>query len=134
MSKTIHQKMHEQHLEWDKDLESWRLDLDHWKQELQDAIRDLNTIREAMSDSLTALESHGDTLWEHQQRLKAHDGVVGQEAREGANQTDKEWAATHQAESSRHQRLVDAHARIKRHQHAVVAEVKHLLDKMMEAV
>ncbi|MGD2075242.1 MAG: hypothetical protein PVI91_00855 [Gammaproteobacteria bacterium] len=134
MSKTVQQKMHEQHLQWDRDTQTWRSDIEQWKSELQAAVRDLDTIAEAMRDSLLALENHGDTVWEHVQRLKAHELVVDEEAKEGANRTDREWATRHEAESSRHDRLSDAHERIKRHQHGMVAEVKRLLERMMEAV
>ena len=134
MSKTIHQKMHEQHSEWQSDLQTWQADIELWKKELQAAVNDIATIDAALRDSLTALESHADTVWEHQQRIKAHEGVIGQESREGANKTDKAWAATHDAESSRHRQVADAHARIKDHQHAVVTEVRRLMNRIMEAI
>jgi hypothetical protein len=134
MSKTVHQKMHQQHVEWDKAAETWQGDISHWKKGLEAALLDLDAIREAMQDSLIALGHHADSVWEHQQRLKAHEAVVCEEAKAASNQTDKAWAETHDAESSRHQRLGDAHERIKRHQHGVVAEVKRLLGKMMEAI
>ena len=134
MSKPVHQKMHQQHVEWSKATDTWQTDIDHWKTGLQKALGDLDAIREAMQDSLTALQHHADSVWEHQQRLKAHEAVVCEEAKAASNQTDKGWAATHDAESSRHERLGDAHERIKHHQHDVVAEVKRLLGKMMEAI
>lgn len=134
MSKTVHQKMHQQHVEWGKAVDAWQVDIQHWKTGLQEALRDLDAIREAMQDSLNALEHHGDSVWEHQQRLKAHEAVLCAEAKAASSQTDRDWATTHDAESSRHERLGDAHQRIKRHQHGVVAEVKRLLAKMMEAV
>jgi hypothetical protein len=134
MSKTVHQKMHEEHLHWDRDAQTWRSDVEQWKRELEDAVRDLDTIGEAMRDSLLALDNHADAVWDHVQRLKAHEPILDEEVKEGANRTDESWAAAHEAESSRHARLSDAHERIKRHQHGMVAEVKHLLERMMEAV
>lgn len=134
MSKSVHQKMHEQHLEWGKATDTWQVDIDHWKKGLQAALQDLDTIREAVQSSLTALEHHAESVWEHQQRLKAHEAVVCEEAKAASNQTDKDWSATHDAESARHERLRDAHERIKHYEHAVLAEVKRLLGKMMEAV
>ena len=134
MSNTVHDKMHEQHLQWGRDAQTWRSDIEQWKRELQDATRDLDTIAEAMRDSLLALDNHGDDVWEHVQRLKAHEPIVDEEAKEGNEVTDEGWAARHEGESSRHARLSDAHERIKRHQHSMVAEVKRLLERMMEAV
>ena len=134
MSKTVHQKMHQQHVAWGKAVEAWQVDIGHWKTGLREALRDLDVIREAMQDSLTALEHHADSVWEHQQRLRAHEAVLGAEARAASNQTDRDWAATHEAESSRHERLGDAHERIKHHQHGVVAEVRRLLATLMQAV
>ena len=134
MNKTVQEKMHQQHVEWSKAIEAWQVDIEHWKKDLRAALQELETIREAMQDSLTALDNHSDSVWEHQQRLKAHEAVVCEEAKSASNQTDKSWAVTHDAESSRHERLDDAHQRIKHHQHGVVAEVKRLLGRMMEAI
>jgi hypothetical protein len=134
MSKTIHQKMHDQHGKWQDDLETWRLDIQLWKKELHGAIGNLATIDHAMRDALTALGNHADALWEHQQRLHAHECIVSQEVREGSSETDREWASTHEAQSLRHEQLSDAHQRIKRYQHGVVSEVERLLGKMLEAM
>ena len=133
MSKSIHQKMHEEHVRWQNDLEAWQADIDQWKKALKKSVDDVATINDALSDALTALENYADSVWEHAQRLKAHEGIVSQEARAGENATDKEWAHSHEAESSQHARLTDVHQRIKHHQHAVVAEVQRLLDKLLEA-
>jgi len=134
MSKSIHEQAHEEHARWQSDLETWVADIDQWKNQLKAAIGDLGTIGDSMDDALSALESHADSIWQHQQRTRAHEGVVSQEAREGSGETDPAWAATHAEESSLHGRLGDAHERIKHHQHAVVAEVKRLLGKALEAM
>jgi hypothetical protein len=134
MSKTIHQKMHEQHVQWASDLETWVKDIDIWKRELQDAIQQISTINGMLGDALTALENHADAVWEEQQRVRAHEGVIGQEARQASSKTDHDWAATHHDESAQHERLADAHGRIKQHQHNVVAELNRLMQKMTEAM
>ena len=131
MSNSMHEQMHAQHRQWQGDLDSWRADLDLWKKELNAATTDLDTVNSAVRDMVLAIDSHADAIWEHQQRLNAHECIVGQEAREA---TDSDWANTHEAQAAGHARLDDAHRRIKHHQHSVVSEVKRLLRKMLEAM
>jgi hypothetical protein len=134
MSDSVERRMHQEHLQWHADAESWRADVDIWKRELQDAVRDLDTIMSAVNDSLLALGNHGDAVWEHMQRLQAHEFVVDGELKRGSESTDQDWAGIHEGESARHERLGQAHQRIRQHQHGMIAEVKHLLEKMMEAM
>ena len=134
MSKTIHQKMHQQHVQWASDLETWVQDIDLWKKEIQEAISQLSTVNSMLGDALTALENHADTVWEQQQQLKAHEGVISQEAMQASNKTDKDWATMHHSEAMRHERIADAHGRIKQHQHGVVAELNRLMHKLTEAM
>lgn len=134
MSKTIHQKMHEQHVNWRHDYETWSADIDQWKKELQGALTDLSEIESALRDSLNALDAHADTIWGNRQQLKAHEAIIGEETRMGENKTDKDWSAIHHDHSSRHGRAVETHARIGRHHHEQVAEAMRLLKQVRSAM
>ena len=91
---------------------------------------DLRDVEVMLKDSLDGLGVHGDAVWEALQRVRAHEQVIGEESRLGENTTDREWRTTHEALSSQHARVADAHERIKRHHHDVVAEVARMLEKI----
>ena len=128
MSKTIQQKMHEQHRRWQSDSDAWRSDIDEWNKELRVALGGLREVEDMLRDSLDALAVHADSVWEGEQRRHAHELALREEVKSGAEKkTDKAWARIHQAYAARHERISDAHARIKKYQHKVVAEVMRLL-------
>lgn len=128
MSKTIQQKMHAQHRQWQSEAETWRSDIDEWNKELRTALADLREVEDMLRDALEALAVHADGVWESEQRRCAHELELRQEIVTGmAQKTDKAWAKAHREHAARHGRLADAHARIKQYQHQVVAEVRRLL-------
>ena len=132
MSKTKQQKMHEQHVGWQRDYEAWLADVDEWKKHIQGALSDLDEVQTAFRDSVDAIEAHADIVWDNQQRLKAHELTISKESKLGANKTDKEWATTHKQQASQHERLVEAHERIKKHHHSMLTEAKKLWSKIFE--
>jgi len=128
MSRTIQQKLHAQHRAWQSDHEAWLIDINEWKKELRTALADLREVEDMLRDSLDGLEVHADALWEEWQRLRAHELALGKEVMAGERKkTDKQWAAIHHRQLARHERTVDAHTRIKKYQHAVVAEIVRLV-------
>ena len=128
MSKTIQQKLHEQHRRWQSDSDTWRSDIDEWNKELRVALGDLREVEDMLRDSLDALAVHADSVWESEQRRHAHELALREEAKAGAEKkTDKAWAKSHREHAARHVRMADAHARIKQYQHKVIAEVMRLL-------
>jgi hypothetical protein len=127
MSKTIQQKMHEQHSRWQSDSDTWRADVDEWNTELRTALRDLREVEDVLRDALDALAVHADSLWEAEQQRCAHELALRAEAVSGAKKkTDKAWAKSHHEHAARHERLADAHARIRKYQHKVIVEVMRL--------
>ncbi len=128
MSKTIQQKMHEQHRRWQSDGDTWRSDIDEWNKQLRVALGDLREVEDMLRDALDALAAHADSVWESEQRRHAHELALREEVKSGAEKkTDKAWARIHREYATRHGRLADAHTRIKQYQHKVVAEVMRLL-------
>jgi len=128
MSKTSQQKMHEQHRRWQSDSDTWRSDIDEWNKELRAALGDLREVEDMLRDALDALAVHADSVWENEQRRCAHELELQEEVKSGVEKkTDKTWAKSHRKHAARHERLADAHARIKTYQHNVVAGVMRLL-------
>lgn len=130
MSKSIQEKLHRQHRQWQGDYETWRADIDAWRRELRSAQAALADVEEALRDLLDAMEVHADVVWENEQRARAHELALSQEAMTGeTRKTDKLRAAAHHRQAAQHERLADAHVRIRRHQHSVVAGIMRLLKR-----
>jgi len=135
MSKSIQEKLHHQHRAWQDDQVAWRMDIDAWRGELRTAQAALAEAQDVLRGSLEALEIHADAVWESEQRARAHELTLCQETMSGQpRKTDKQWAAAHRKQAALHERLADAHARIKRHHHAMAAEVMKLLKRVRAAV
>jgi hypothetical protein len=135
MSRSIQEKLHRQHRQWQDDHTAWRADVDSWRKELRAAQAALAEAEDVLRDSLEALEVHTDAVWESEQRARAHELTLRQEVVTGnPRKTDRQWAAVHHRQTALHARLADAHARIKRHHRAVVAEVMKLLTRARAAM
>ncbi len=134
MSNSIQQKMHQQHVKWQSDNETWLADIDEWRKELNTALTELSEVETVMRDSLDALESHASTIWENQQRNQAHELVISEELRSGENSTNKDWETTHLEQAAKHERVADAHERIKHYHHTTVAECAKLIKKVRSAL
>lgn len=135
MSTSIQEKLHRQHRQWLSDHAAWRADIETWRAELRAALAEVAEVEDTLRGSLEALEIHGDTIWEGEQRIRAHEGTLYQETRTGApRKTDQPRAAAHHRQAAQHERLTDAHARIRRHHQTVVAGVMKLLKKARAAM
>lgn len=135
MSKTIQQKMHEQHRRWQSDAAAWRFDSDEWRKELRAAAAALDDIRDMLRDALDALDAHAHAVWEEEQRIHSHELYLCREAIEGQRKkTDRQGAAIHRRQAVQHQRLAGAHERIKKYHHRIIAEVRRLLEQARAAM
>jgi hypothetical protein len=135
MSKSIQEKLHRQHRQWHDDHVTWRMDIDAWRGELRTAQAALVEAQDVLRETLNALEVHADAVWDGEQRARAHELTLCQEALGGKpRKTDKQWAATHHKQAALHERLADAHLRIRRHQRTVVAEAMKLLKRARAAM
>lgn len=135
MSTSIQEKLHRQHRQWQDDHVTWRMDIDAWRGELRTAQAALAEAQDVLRESLEALEVHADAVWESEQRARAHELTLCQEAMSGKpRKTDKQWGAAHRKQAALHERLADAHARIGRQRRTVVAEAMKLLKRARAAM
>lgn len=127
MGKSIQEKFHRQHRQWQDDTVAWRIDIETWRRELRTALAE---VQDVLRDSLEALEVHADTVWEGEQRARAHELTLYQETLSGkSRKTDKQWTAAHHKQAALHDHLAGAHARIGRHHRRLVAEAMKLLQR-----
>jgi hypothetical protein len=134
MSKTIQQKMHEEHRKWQRDHTAWLEDLDAWKKDLRVALGELFEVEDMLRDYLDALDVHADAIWQSRQRIQAHELVLSTEMKAGAHETDKALALTHRRVAAQHERAVNAHARIRKHHLKVIVEVVRIVRQARSAM
>jgi hypothetical protein len=135
MSKSLQERLHRQHRQWQDDHVAWRADIAAWRSELRAALAALVELESTLRSSLDALEIHADAVWESEQRARAHELTLCQEAMTGtARKTDKQWAALHHKQAATHERLADEHKRVRRYQNAMVAGMMKLLRRARSAM
>ena len=135
MSTSIQARLHRQHRRWLSDHAAWRADIEAWRGGLRTTLAELAEVEDVLRGSLEALDIHGDLVWEGEQRIRAHELALHEEATTGGpRKTDKQRAAAHHRQAAQHERLADAHVRIRRHQQSVVAGVMRLLKRARAAM
>lgn len=117
---------------WLNDLTRWQHDLSTWRQELASAIAELRRAEVALEDHRRALESYGDELQGEKDILVEFEVAVGDfesgESVPGAVTP----AEMHEVRAGRHPHLWDAHERLKKYHHSVVAKITMLLKALAE--
>jgi len=103
----------------------WRDDIAIWKQGHQNALDELKRIEKRLIEQADALESHINQLDSHEANTLQHEHAVVAECRDQTKPTPHSLA-DHAKETTEHQHLRDAHERIKKHHHTVMAHIATL--------
>jgi len=119
------ESMHHDHRQWESDVSMWRDDIDLWEQGHQNALKELKRIDERLAEQAEALESHVDQLDSHAANTLQHEHAVAAECHDHAEPTPNS-IAEHLKEATAHQHLRDAHERLKKHHHTVMAHIAML--------
>lgn len=131
MNKHNHLKTHQDHGRWESDLEMWSLDLKMWEEEavaLNDA---LSFITEAVKKHEESLMDHLKTLMDHRDKLNQHEKDITYLI-EGTPLDDK-LMESHNLEDKQHEIYRNAHERLKRYHHTLIALTKGL-KKALESI
>ncbi|MEX2113104.1 MAG: hypothetical protein WD845_07955 [Pirellulales bacterium] len=126
MGGVTHGSMHQDHKQWLSDNDMWRLDIANWQAELREAESSLQDIEAAIKDHTTALQTHAASVRMREQALRAHEHALA-EYEQG--ETGAELIALveiHRREAADHLQQTDAHERIKRHHHQVIAHLRQV--------
>ena len=114
------------HHYWQSDIKHWRDDVQRWKEE-QEAL--LNALSKALNEHLQALKEHGEQIGHHQAAVIAHEHFLLEcEHTAGTELQDEEHSRedAHGLEARRQAALWDAHERIKKHHHGIIAKIEML--------
>lgn len=124
MEQLDHLQIHHEHKLWDSDLQMWSLDLKMWNEESQALNHALAFINEAVKKHEEALAFHLKSLMEHQDKLHNHEKDITILV-EGTP-LDTKLQEEHADEAKRHEVYRDAHERLKRYHHMLMALTKGL--------
>ena len=116
---STHQNMHREHILWESDLAMWTHDLKMWESELANLEEIMEFFEEAVKQHKLALIDHMRVLASHKSRLERHEIDLGL-VREGSP-LDVELSEEHTTEQARHTQQFNAHERLKRYHHSLIA-------------
>jgi hypothetical protein len=122
--------LHADHTRWREENAMWRDDVGQWRKQLEEAIADLQAVE-------ATLRRHGDVLLSHEsavgvanQESDEHEHVLAEFARGGPGQRLSQLLDVHRKTAIRHAQQRDAHERLKKQHHMLIAQC-HLLLKSL---
>jgi hypothetical protein len=133
MIDTLTRDLHAEHRDWETDISLWKDELETWLKELSRASGNLRRAERALESHAQALDRHTLDLLTEEQAVRRHERAMAQEAgggREGLVLPPGD----HTAESERHHKMRDAHERLKKYHHAILARLSVLLKVIAEPV
>ena len=121
-----HLEMHRDHQLWLSENNAWRVDICNWQEEQRHAETQLAEVEEALQEHKIVLQTHAAAIRARQEQLAGHEHALaacerGQIGPELATLTN-----SHDEEAAKHSQQREAHERIKRHHHGVIAQVNML--------
>ena len=129
--KNGHLKIHKEHTNWVSDLQMWSLDLKMWEEEMDALKKTLQFINDAVKYHEEGLMDHLKMLIDHRNRLNQHERDI-KFVVEGTG-LDTKLSDLHKDEAYHHERYMEAHERLKKYHHKLMAMTRGL-KKAIEAV
>jgi hypothetical protein len=123
--------MHVEHLQWQTDVSLWKDELDLWRKELTRATDDVRRAEQALEAHAQSLDRHTLQLLKEEQEVRRHERAIAQATGDGQGQLVLP-PSNHTAEADRHRKARDAHERLKRHHHTILARMSLLLKAIAE--
>jgi hypothetical protein len=126
MTATTSETMHADHRLWAESLSQWKDDLAIWHRELTEAGEALRQAGAALDAHAAGLDSHARLLHREDEAVENHEHLIACVARHQADHDRIAQAGGHDAEAARFRRLLDAHERVKKYHHTLMAKVSVL--------
>jgi hypothetical protein len=115
------------HRQWDYVHSTWRADVERWQREHESALSQLAKLEEMIRQHGRALESHAQAIEHHQQGLRDHGRAMAEFQKPGGGEpVQNAMASKHRELTGQHRTQHEAHERIKKHHHTVMAHVTML--------
>lgn len=122
-----HSSMHGEHRQWLNENGHWRDDVAIWQNELKEVLAAIGKLDTAIHAHQEALRVHAAAVRCYEQNLAEHEHALADYERGGAGADLIPLVKAHHEEAGRHSQQRDAHERIKKHHHAVMAQWSKLL-------
>jgi hypothetical protein len=126
MATVTHATMHHDHTQWLSENDMWRCDISAWQEEFRKAAADLKEIEATLKEHEKALQVHAAAIRLRGQELASHEHALAEYERGETGTELIPLAQAHDKEAAKHTQQHDAHERIKRHHHTVMAQVSML--------
>lgn len=120
------EKMHADHRRWESALSQWNDDLAEWDKELVQASQALRDAGAALDAHAAGVDAHARLMRREGQEVEDHEHLLACVARHQADHDRIGQCGGHDAEGCRFARLRDAHERLKKYHHALMAKVSLL--------
>jgi hypothetical protein len=133
MSTVTHATMHQDHKRWLSDNDMWRCDISAWQEEFKNAAAQLKEIEPAVKEHERALQTHAAAIRLRGQELSAHEHALAEYELGEIGTELIPLAKAHEKEAAKHAQQQDAHERIKRNHHNVIAQVSLLKKALAKA-
>jgi hypothetical protein len=118
--------MHSDHRRWQAALSQWKDDLAEWDRELVQAGEALREVGAALDSHAAGLDAHARLLRREDQEVDDHEHLMACLARHQADHDPISQHGGHDAEACRFARLHDAHERLKKYHHTLMARISVL--------
>jgi len=133
MIDTLTRDLHSEHRDWESDASLWKDELETWLKELSRASGDLRRAERALEAHAQVPDRHTLDLLPEERDVRRHERAMAQVAGGGRAQPVLP-PGDHTAAAERHRKMRDAHERLKKYHHTVLARVAVLLKAIAEPV
>jgi hypothetical protein len=132
MTTATNEAMHADHRTWAMALSQWQDDLALWHRELIQAGEELRQAGAVLDAHAGGLDSHARLLRREAEEVEDHEHLMACVARHQADHDRVAQTGGHDAEAARYARLREAHERLKRYHHQLLAKVSVLAKAVAE--
>lgn len=122
-----HSEMHSDHRQWSSEETLWEDDIQIWEGELDAALGDIKQLAEVIGEHRKCLEAHGDAVRAARAHRAKHEHALAEYERGETGEDLVVLAQKHEEEGAKHCEQRQAHERVKRHHHTVMAHWRLLL-------
>jgi septal ring factor EnvC (AmiA/AmiB activator) len=122
--------MHGEHKQWEADIAMWRDDVRMWQKELKQVRSELKELKDRLSEHRKALAAHLRGLRKQTRTLGGHEHALAEYETGGVGEDLVALAKAHGQEIDRHTLQREAHERIKKYHHVVIAQWSHFFKSL----
>ncbi len=127
MTTSIHEELHHNHIVWKSELSQWRDDVALWKKEMYQAELQLKDLERALKAHREALDAHATSVQDRMLQTNKHESAIAAYEAGEAGEDLPAMAVAHEREVKSQDVQRQAHERIRRHHHSVMANWSLLL-------